>query len=142
MLVSVIIPVYNVERYLDRCLASVVDQTYRELEILVVDDGSTDGSGALCDRWAERDSRIRVIHKSNGGLSDARNAALDVMTGSYVLMLDSDDWLQTDAIECLYQLLEKEQADIAVGGWREVYEGDEAAQAVRTATLEAVGYTP
>ena len=141
MLVSVIIPVYNVERYLDRCLASVVDQTYRELEILVVDDGSTDGSGALCDRWAERDSRIRVIHKPNGGLSDARNAALDVMTGSYVLMLDSDDWLQTDAIECLYQLLEKEQADIAVGGWREVYEGDEAAQAVRTAALEAVGYT-
>lgn len=124
-MISVIIPVYNVERYLDRCLQSVVEQTCRDLEILVVDDGSTDSSGTLSDKWAERDSRIRVIHKTNGGLSDARNAALDVMTGEHVFMLDSDDWLQRDAIEALYRLMTDNGADIAVGGWRDVYEDEE-----------------
>ena len=124
-MISVIIPVYNVERYLDRCLQSVVEQTFRDLEILVVDDGSTDSSGQLCDQWSEHDSRIRVIHKTNGGLSDARNAALDVMTGEFVFMLDSDDWLQRDAIAVLHGLLVDHGADIAVGGWREVYEDAE-----------------
>lgn len=124
-MISVIIPVYNVERYLDRCLQSVVEQTFRDLEILVVDDGSTDSSCQLCDQWAERDNRIRVIHKANGGLSDARNAALDVMTGEFVFMLDSDDWLQRDAIAVLHGLLVDHGADIAVGGWREVYEDAE-----------------
>ncbi|MBQ7691519.1 MAG: glycosyltransferase family 2 protein [Muribaculaceae bacterium] len=130
--VSVIIPVYNVERYLPRCLESVIGQTYRELEIIVVDDGSTDGSGALCDQWAARDPRIRVIHKPNGGLSSARNAALDAMTGSCVFMLDSDDWLPADAIESLYLLLVRERADVAVGSWREVREDSSMPTATST----------
>ena len=92
-LISVIVPVYNVEQYLDTCMESIVGQTYRQLEILVVDDGSTDSSGEMCDRWAERDERIRVIHQPNGGLSAARNTALDIMQGKLVMMVDSDDVL-------------------------------------------------
>lgn len=92
MLLSIIIPVYNVAQYLDECLQSVVSQSYRHLEIILVDDGSTDRSGLLCDEWAGRDSRIRVLHKTNGGLSDARNHGLQAATGDYVLFLDSDDY--------------------------------------------------
>ena len=84
-LISVIVPVYNVEEYLDQCMESIVGQTYPHLEILVVDDGSTDNSGILCDQWAARDERIRVIHQPNGGLSAARNTALDVMQGELVM---------------------------------------------------------
>ena len=97
-LISVIVPVYNVKDYLDECLESIVGQSYTHLEILVVDDGSTDGSGDLCDQWAKRDQRIRVIHQPNGGLSAARNAALDVMSGEMVTMVDSDDVLHPSAI--------------------------------------------
>lgn len=119
--VSVIVPVYNVAQYLPQCLDSIVRQTYAQLEILLVDDGSTDGSGQLCDEWAARDSRVHVIHKANGGLSDARNAALDVMTGDLVLMVDGDDYLQLDAIERLYNLMKNVDADVAIGNYREVY---------------------
>ena len=135
-LISVIIPVYNVERYLPRCLESVVGQTYRELEILVVDDGSTDSCGRLCDQWAARDTRIRVIHKPNGGLSDARNAALDVMNGQYVAMVDSDDSLEPDAIATLHRLLVDHRADVAVGGWREVWDDDSHAAAPTPAAAD------
>lgn len=121
-LISVIVPVYNVEQYLDRCLQSIVGQTYARLEILVVDDGSTDGCPSLCDQWAQRDSRIRVIHKSNGGLSDARNAAMDVMTGEMVTMIDSDDWVEPAYVSTLLTLMRDTDADIAVGGWSEVDE--------------------
>ncbi|MBO4870802.1 MAG: glycosyltransferase family 2 protein [Muribaculaceae bacterium] len=137
-LVTVIVPVYNVEQYLSRCLESVVNQTYRHLEIIVVDDGSTDGSGKLCDQWAERDPRIRVIHKNNGGLSDARNAALDVMTGTLVMMVDSDDWLHTSAIEHLYKLMRTTDADIAVGEWTEL-NNDPATPARTTTPLTEIG---
>lgn len=116
--VSVIVPVYNVVDYLPQCVDSIVRQTYAHLEVILVDDGSTDGSGALCDECAARDPRIRVIHKVNGGLSDARNAALDVMTGDLVIMVDGDDWLQTDAIERLLILMDNTGADVAVGGWK------------------------
>ena len=92
-MVSVIIPVYNVQEYLARCIDSVLCQSHKELEIILVDDGSTDHSGAMCDDYTSRDSRIKVIHKSNGGLSDARNAGLDVMTGDYVTFIDADDYL-------------------------------------------------
>lgn len=114
-LISVIVPVYNVEQYLDQCLESIVSQTYPHLEILVVDDGSTDGSGDMCDRWAERDSRISVTHQPNGGLSAARNTALDKMSGEHVIMVDSDDVLHPDAAACLLSAMERHQADIVVG---------------------------
>lgn len=92
-LISVIIPVYNVEPYLKKCLDSVVAQTYKEIEIILVDDGSTDGSGLICDEYAARDKRIKVIHKQNGGLSDARNVGLERCGGRYVTFIDSDDYV-------------------------------------------------
>ena len=116
-LISVIVPVYNVERYLDQCLESIVNQSYRHLEILVVDDGSTDNSGMMCDRWAERDERIRVIHQPNGGLSAARNSALDVMKGEWVIMVDSDDLLHPEATATLVKAITQHNADIVVGDY-------------------------
>ncbi len=110
--ISVIIPVYNVEAYLDECIRSVVAQTYSSLEILLVDDGSPDNCGAICDAWAARDCRIRVIHRPNGGLSDARNAGLDSCTGDYIAFVDSDDWIKADMYEKLYAALQQEGADI------------------------------
>ncbi len=98
-LVSVIIPVYNVERYLDACVASVCSQTYQNIEIILVDDGSTDRSSEICEEWAERDDRISVIHKKNGGLSSARNAGLDSAKGAYVLFVDSDDTICNNLLE-------------------------------------------
>ena len=89
--VSVVIPVYGVEQYLDRCIQSVVEQDYEQLDIVVVDDGSPDGCPELCDEWAARDSRIRVVHKENGGLASARNAGLDIIIGDMVTFVDSDD---------------------------------------------------
>ena len=93
-LISVIVPVYRVEKYLDRCLQSIAGQTYRNLEIILVDDGSPDSSGAICDAWAAKDSRIRVIHKKNAGAGAARNTGLDVATGEIISMIDSDDYLE------------------------------------------------
>lgn len=116
-LISVIVPVYNVEGYLDQCMESIVGQSYPHLEILVVDDGSTDSSGTMCDRWAERDERIRVIHQPNGGLSAARNTALDVMRGELVMMVDSDDVLHPMAISILLDIMKASHADIAVGDY-------------------------
>lgn len=98
-LVSVIVPVYRVEDYLDRCVQSIVDQTYRNLEIILVDDGSPDNCGAMCDVWATKDSRIKVIHKENGGVSSARNAALDCIQGKYVFFVDSDDYIDKTYLE-------------------------------------------
>lgn len=100
-LVSIIVPVFNVEKYLPKCIESLLRQTYTNLEIILSDDGSTDGSPFICDRYSACDSRIKVIHKENGGLSDARNAGLDILTGLYVTFVDSDDYLEADAIETL-----------------------------------------
>ena len=121
-LISVIVPAYNAEAFLDQCLESIVAQTYRHLEILVVDDGSTDGTGTMCDRWAERDGRIRVIHQPNGGHSAARNAALDVMTGNLVMMVDSDDVLHPEFAATLLDTMRQTEADIAVGGYIPFYD--------------------
>lgn len=99
---SVIIPVYKVEGTLDRCMASVTGQTFGDLEIILVDDGSPDGCPALCDAWAEKDNRIRVIHKENGGLSSARNAGLDIATGEWVTFVDSDDWLEPETYATVF----------------------------------------
>ncbi|MBQ9229381.1 MAG: glycosyltransferase [Eubacterium sp.] len=112
-LVSVIVPVYNVEKYLDQCVESIVNQTYMNLEIILVDDGSPDGCPQLCDAWAAKDSRIKVIHQPNGGVSAARNAGLDIATGDYIGFVDSDDLIPEDYYEFLFNLLKKEKADIA-----------------------------
>ena len=114
-LVSIIIPVYMVESYLRRCLDSVANQTYTNLEIILVDDGSPDNCPQICDEFAVKDKRILVIHKENGGLSDARNAGLDVCKGEYISFVDSDDWVEENYIECLLALSVKENADIAIG---------------------------
>lgn len=113
-LVTVIVPVYKVEPYLRRCLDSIVNQTYKNLEIILIDDGSPDNCGVICDEYAENDKRIKVIHKENGGLSSARNVGLDVFKGEYVSFIDSDDVVSLDMIEYLYDLLSDNNAEISV----------------------------
>lgn len=114
-LISVIIPVYNVEKYLDRCMDTVINQTYQQLEIILVDDGSTDSSPEKCNQWKQKDSRIIVIHKDNGGLSSARNAGLEIATGRYVLFIDSDDCVNIHICQKLHQMISESGADIAIG---------------------------
>ena len=121
-LISVIVPVYKVEPYLDKCISSIVNQTYKNLEIILVDDGSPDNCPAMCDAWAKKDSRIRVIHKSNGGLSDARNAGMAVATGELMAFVDSDDWIAPDMYEYLYHRLAEDNSDIAACGVQMVWE--------------------
>lgn len=125
-LISVIVPVYNVEKYLDRCVQSIVDQTYRNLEIILVDDGSPDNCGAMCDAWAAKDSRIKVIHKENGGLSDARNAGMAAATGTLMGFVDSDDWVDADYIAGMYHALCETGSDIAACDVCTIPEGDES----------------
>lgn len=112
-LISVIVPIYNVEKYLARCVDSIVNQTYKNLEIILVDDGSPDRCPQMCDDYAEKDSRIKVVHKKNGGLSDARNAGMAVATGKYISFIDSDDYVSDDFFECLLDVMNKENSDIA-----------------------------
>jgi len=111
--ISIIVPVYNVEKYLDYCVESIVNQTYKKLEIILVDDGSNDNSPEKCDLWAEKDSRIKVIHKNNGGVSSARNAGLDVACGEYIGFVDSDDYIDKDMYLCLLNEISKSNAKIA-----------------------------
>lgn len=113
-MISVIMPVYNMEQYLERCLKSVVKQTYSNLEILLINDGSSDKSGDICEQWAKQDRRIRVFHKENGGLSDARNWGLEYAKGEYLCFVDSDDYMEPDMLEKLLNALEKNAAEIAV----------------------------
>lgn len=115
-LVSVIVPVYNVEQYLPRCVDSIINQTYKNLEIILVDDGSQDGCPKLCDDYKDQDDRVTVIHKHNGGLSDARNAGLDVASGDYITFIDSDDWYELETIEKLVNAIEVNNADIVSYG--------------------------
>ena len=112
-LISVIVPVYRVEPYLDRCVQSIVDQTYTNLEIILVDDGSPDECPRMCDAWAKRDGRIRVIHQENGGLSAARNAGMRAATGDYIAFVDSDDWLSRGFIENLHAAADKHDCEAA-----------------------------
>lgn len=110
---SIIVPVYNTEKYVDTCVASLVNQLYTNLEILLIDDGSTDSSGRLCDAWAKKDSRIRVLHQENGGQCTARNAGLDAAQGEYIAFVDSDDYVEPDMYACLLQDMWEHHADIA-----------------------------
>lgn len=117
-LISVVIPVYNVAEYLVECIESVLKQTYTNLEIILVDDGSLDNSGKICDDYAKKDSRIVVIHKQNGGLSSARNAALEIIKGCYVVFVDSDDYIESTMIEVLYNKINQYNADISICAYR------------------------
>ena len=121
---SVVIPVYKVEEYLDQCVQSVLNQTYRHLEVILVDDGSPDRCGELCDLWAQKDERIRVLHQENGGLSAARNAGIRHATGDYLLFLDSDDWWEnSDVLAGIAQQLVKTPVDVLSFNYRKSYDG-------------------
>ena len=121
-LISVIVPIYNVEKYLARCVDSIVNQTYKNLEIILVDDGSPDRCPQMCDEYAEKNSRIKVVHKKNGGLSDARNVGMAVATGEYISFIDSDDYVSDDFFECLLDVMNKENSDIAECSVVKLYE--------------------
>ena len=113
-LISIIVPIYKVEPYLRRCLDSIVNQTYTNLEIILIDDGSPDGCPQICNEYAARDDRIVVIHKENGGLSDARNAGLDICKGEYISFVDSDDWIADVFIEVMFKVLKDNKATMAI----------------------------
>lgn len=115
-MISVIVPVYNVEQFLTRCVDSILAQTYEALEIILVDDGSKDASGKICDELAEKDGRIKVIHKENGGLSSARNTGIDAATGEYLAFVDSDDWIEADSYAYMLGLMKKYDAKLACAG--------------------------
>lgn len=119
-LISVIVPVYNVENYVDRCIDSVLNQSYLNLEILLIDDGSTDRSGSICNEYKEKDDRIKCIHKKNGGLSDSRNMGILYAKGQYITFVDGDDFIADDYIEYLYFLISKYNADISICNYQKV----------------------
>ena len=111
--VRVIVPVFKAERYLDKCVQSILDQTFQDFELILVDDGSPDRCGEMCDGWEKKDSRVRVIHKANGGQADARNKALDLACGDYIVFVDSDDWIKEDMLATLYALIQDTDTDMA-----------------------------
>ena len=113
-LISVIVPIYNVSEYLRRCLDSIVGQSYKRIEIILVNDGSTDNSGEICKEYAQKDNRIKIIEKQNGGLSEARNYGINIAKGNYITFVDSDDWLEEEYIEVLYKCIYKEQCDVSI----------------------------
>lgn len=122
-LISIIIPCYKVEKYLSKCIDSIINQSYTNLEIFLIDDGSPDNCGKICDNYAQKDLRIKVIHKTNGGLSDARNVAIDKMTGEYVVFVDSDDYIAPTHIEGLYDMIQRNQAEISINTFTSFYDG-------------------
>lgn len=121
MLISVIVAIYNIEKYLVRCIDSIMAQTYRNLEILLIDDGSTDESGKICDAYAKQDKRIHVIHRKNGGLSAARNTGIERARGEYIAFVDGDDWLEPQMYESLLKAVIDNNAQLAVCRYRQVY---------------------
>ncbi|MGN0274618.1 MAG: glycosyltransferase family 2 protein [Chordicoccus sp.] len=136
-LVSVIIPIYKVERYLERCVRSVMDQTYDNLEILLIDDGSPDRCGKMCDAFAESDPRIRVVHRKNGGVSAARNTGIDASSGQWIFFVDSDDFIHRDCIRQLLAAAERSGTDIAVCGFERT-DGDTICGDVRFPVTEVI----
>lgn len=113
-LISVIVPVYNSEKYVNRCIDSILNQTYENLEVLLINDGSSDGSLSICEEWAKKDSRVKIITEKNQGVSAARNVGINNATGSYVAFVDNDDWLRPEMYETMLGLIESEKADVAV----------------------------
>ena len=130
-LISVIVPVYNLEKYLVRCIESIIGQTYKNLEIILIDDGSTDTSGQIIDEFKKKDNRIKVIHKENGGESSARNTGLRMATGEYIAFCDCDDWMDLDMYETLAWELNQENIDMVASGWYK--ETDSSSQEIRNA---------
>lgn len=124
-LITIIIPVYNIFHYIERCIKSVVVQSYTNLEIIIVDDGSTDGSGQICDRYARLDNRVTVLHKANGGLSDARNYGIDRCQGTYIMFLDGDDWVEPTIVEELYTVHKNADVDFVQCQFMYAYENGE-----------------
>lgn len=116
-LVSIVLPIYNVSKYLDKCITTIVNQTYKNLEIILVDDGSTDQSPSMCDEWVKKDGRIKVIHKQNGGLGNARNTGIDNATGKYIFFIDSDDYVSLDLVSKCYNSAKSTNADIVIYGF-------------------------
>lgn len=112
--ISVIVPVYKAEKYLHRCVDSILNQTFTDFEVLLIDDGSPDRSGEICDEYAKKDSRVRVFHKENGGVSSARQCGLDNSRGEYVIHADPDDWVEPDMLECLYSKVKQDDADMVI----------------------------
>lgn len=135
-MISIIVPVYNVENYLDRCVRSICEQSYTDLEIILVDDGSTDSSGEICDKWTEKDCRIKAVHKSNGGLSDARNIGLKNATGDYIAFIDSDDWIEKDYCLTLLNTITEKECDIAGCKFRRTSDNSTVSD-----SKETVGYS-
>lgn len=123
-MISVIVPIFNVQKYLNKCIDSICNQTYKDLEIILVDDGSIDDSGKICDEYAHKDSRIKVIHKSNGGLSDARNKGLDVASGEFVAFVDGDDYIHPDMYANLLRVMNDSKADIVCCDYKKVAENE------------------
>lgn len=123
-MISIIIPVYNVSKYLDKCLQSVVTQTYSNIQIILVNDGSTDNSGEICDKWKKEDNRIEVIHKKNGGLSSARNIGIEKAQGKYLMFVDSDDIVSDNLCELLHNLLLENDADLAICNTYHIFDSD------------------
>lgn len=131
VLITVIVPIYNVEDYLPKCIDSILCQTYSDLEIILIDDGSHDNSPKICDSYAKKDKRIHVIHKANGGLSDARNAGLDIAKGEYISFVDSDDYIEPKMYEKMYTFMEDKQADICICGYHEVDENGSVLKSIK-----------
>lgn len=133
--ISVIVPVYKAEQYLERCVKSILEQTYQNFELILVDDGSPDNSPSLCDKWAEKDSRVQVLHKENGGASSARNAGLKKASGNWIAFADSDDWLDRTALKTLYDLANQYNVPMAIGGMRVVQEYTDAQTVAKQETV-------
>lgn len=138
-IISIIVPVYNVEKYLDKCVNSIVNQTYKNLEIILVDDGATDNSPKMCDEWAKKDDRIKVIHKANGGLSDARNTGIKNATGDYLAFVDSDDYIESDIYEVLYKMILRDNADLAMCSFKKVDEQGNDIETKNNVIAEVIG---
>lgn len=138
--ISVIVPVYNVAQYLPQCVDSILSQDYRDLEVILIDDGSTDASGEICDQYAAKDSRVRVIHQKNGGAAAAKNAGLRVASGDYLAFADSDDFLEPGAYGFLMKTLQETGADAVQGAFREVYRSRAEEQGIDAETLEGYDY--
>ena len=138
--ISVIVPVYNVAQYLSQCVSSILSQDYGDLEVILIDDGSTDASGEICDQYAEKDSRVRVIHQKNGGAAAAKNAGLRLASGDYLAFADSDDYLEPGAYGFLMKTLLETNADAVQGSFREVYRNRAEEQHIRGETLEGYDY--
>ena len=134
-LVTIVLPIYNVEKYLNRCINSIVNQTYKNLEIILVDDGSPDKCSQMCDEWEKKDTRIKVVHKQNEGLGMARNTGIENATGDYICFFDSDDYLELTAIEKLYKLAKKTDSDIVTYGYSKVDDSGNIYESVFLANL-------